>query len=198
MRYITLKRSKSFIFICTKIHFFQFTYNTIFQLNIQIYGKPFYFFLCFFNLPIEVDIVDLGGNQTLDPRVVGLIPTQANKIFPWMCPMKNSLLEFFSMLWYPIAFCLNLWKVGISFKHLLLYKYCFVIRQTILTESIGFFVTLLKMICSNEKSCVVRHSYHYITLIVWWMGVHYELFCATLCTHSVLLVIHSLGYILMI
>ena len=30
------------------------------------------------------------------------------------------------------------------------------------------------------------------------MGVDYELFCATLCTRSVLLVIHSLGYILMI
>ncbi len=35
-------------------------------------------------------------------------------------------------------------------------------------------------------------------IIVWWMGVDYELFCATLCTRSVLLVIHSLGYILMI
>ncbi len=28
------------------------------------------------------------------------------------------------------------------------------------------------------------------------MGVDYELFCATLCTRSVLLVIHSLGYII--
>ncbi len=36
------------------------------------------------------------------------------------------------------------------------------------------------------------------TLLVWWMGVDYELFCATLCTLSDLLVIHSLGYILMI
>ena len=34
--------------------------------------------------------------------------------------------------------------------------------------------------------------------VVWWMGVDYELFCATLCTRSVLLAIHSLGYILMI
>ena len=31
--------------------------------------------------------------------------------------------------------------------------------------------------------------------LVWWMGVDYELFCATLCTRSVLLVIHSLGYL---
>ncbi len=36
------------------------------------------------------------------------------------------------------------------------------------------------------------------SLIVWWMGVDYELFFATLCTGSDLLVIHSLGYILMI
>ncbi len=34
--------------------------------------------------------------------------------------------------------------------------------------------------------------------IVWWMGVDYELFFATICTGSDLLVIHSLGYILMI
>ncbi len=34
--------------------------------------------------------------------------------------------------------------------------------------------------------------------LVWWMGVDYELFFATLCTHSDLLVKHSLGYILMI
>ena len=34
--------------------------------------------------------------------------------------------------------------------------------------------------------------------IVWWMGVDYELFFATLCTRSDLLVIHSLGYTLMI
>ena len=33
------------------------------------------------------------------------------------------------------------------------------------------------------------------SILVWWMGVDYELFCATLCTRSVLLVIHSLGYI---
>ena len=32
------------------------------------------------------------------------------------------------------------------------------------------------------------------TILVWLMGVHYKLFCATLCTRSVLLVIHSLGY----
>ncbi len=31
-------------------------------------------------------------------------------------------------------------------------------------------------------------------LIVWWMGVDYELIFQTLCTHSDLLVIHSLGY----
>ncbi len=32
-------------------------------------------------------------------------------------------------------------------------------------------------------------------MLVWWMEVNYELFCVTLCTRSVLLVIHSLGYI---
>ncbi len=33
-----------------------------------------------------------------------------------------------------------------------------------------------------------------ISQIVWWMGMDYELFYATLSTHSDLLVIHSLGY----
>ena len=29
----------------------------------------------------------------------------------------------------------------------------------------------------------------YLSLLVWWMGVNYKLFCATLCTRSDLLVI---------
>ena len=33
------------------------------------------------------------------------------------------------------------------------------------------------------------------TFIVWWMGVDYELFCATLCTRSILLTIDSGIYI---
>ena len=47
----------------------------------------------------------------------------------------------------------------------------------------------------NNKTIQIGIDIHNPTcFIVSWMGVDYELFCATLCTRSDLLVIHSLGY----
>ncbi len=55
---------------------------------------------------------------------------------------------------------------------------------------ISFFKMVDRYVSLGQKKRDSRTQY----AIVWWMGVDYELFCVTLCTRSVLLVIHSLGY----
>ncbi len=67
---------------------------------------------------------------------------------------------------------------------------CHVINRAIAqNERFNMFLMIISIVCVTVmvgtplKSCQLS--------VVWWMGVDHELFCATLCTRSALLVIHS-------
>ncbi len=85
------------------------------------------------------------------------------------------------------------------------YTFCFLVAIYIAWTGIFMVDSIISKIANRKESVgnafKIAQSFKIklirgITEIVWWMGVDYELFFATLCTGSDLLVIHSLGYII--